>query len=166
LPAAHARIAIDAGRYYVTPGLIDIQERPQPDYLNLRNGVTKVVPPSAQAQDPARGAQPRANMITMLSKLLTQGLTLEQVIERATVIAAKAAGKPELGTLSEGAVADIALIELEPGKFTFREAGRTPIRADRRLECVLTIRNGIIVWDPDGLSAPDQSKAGPYSNFK
>jgi dihydroorotase len=98
-------------------------------------------------------------MMTVLSRNLNAGATPEQVIERVTATAAQVIRHPELGALSEGAVADIAVIELEHGKFP-------RLQGDRRLRCVLTIRNGAIVWDTDALSAPDQGKAGPYSNFK
>src|SRR5207302_2054153 len=52
LPAAHARVVVDAGQYYVTPGLIDIHTHfdSQGAYLNLQadhnalpNGVTTAV---------------------------------------------------------------------------------------------------------------------------
>jgi len=109
---------------------------------------------------------PRANMTTTMSKLLNIGMTLDQVIERATVNPAKVIHRPELGTLSEGAVADIALLQLEKGKFGFLDSGHAKLIGDKRLRCVLTVRNGDIVWDSEGLSATDWAKAGPYSNFK
>jgi dihydroorotase len=105
-------------------------------------------------------------MMTTLSKFLNLGMTTEQLIERTTVNAARAIHRPELGTLNEGAVADIALIEMEQGKFGFFDAAHERLNGDRRMRCVLTVRNGAIVWDTDGLSAPDQVKAGPDSNFK
>ena len=52
--------------------------------------------------------------------------------------------------LLEGMTADIALFEV--------------LNESRR--CVLGIRGGRIVWDTEGLSIPDVSRAGPYSNFK
>ena len=94
---------------------------------------------------------PRANMITTMSKFLNIGLTLEQVIERSTVNPAKAIRRTELGTLSEGAVADIAVLELEKGSFAFLDSGHGKLIGDRRLRCALTIRNGAVVWDTDGL---------------
>jgi dihydroorotase len=226
LPAAHARIAIDASRYYLTPGLIDIYahfdvaaggRNSQPDHNCLPYGVTtavlaeeakgipqaktRLLPATARGRAGAgkdvlngstlefrsvsaairAGSLPetistgldaesvllqRANMMTTLSKFLTMGMTPEQVIERTTANAARAIGRPELGTLSEGSVADIALIELEHGKFSFPDAAGARLDGDRRLRCVLTVRNGSIVWDNEGLSAPDQVKGGPYSNFK
>ena len=193
LPAAHARIAIDASRYYVTPGLIDIRahfdsaaggRNIQPDHNCLPYGVTTAVLAGAAKEIvPAKTrllpfVEPdhmpdiiwtdidadsvllkNGNMMTVMSRVLNSGTTIEQLIARTTANAAKAIRRPELGTLSEGAVADIAVIEQQHGKFP-------RLQGDRRLRCVLTVRNGAIVWDTDGLSAPDQTKAGPYSNFK
>ena len=48
--------------------------------------------------------------------------------------------------LAEGGIADI----------TLREAGRV----------IMTLRNGKIITDDYGLSIPDISRAGAYSNFK
>jgi dihydroorotase len=109
---------------------------------------------------------PRANMITTMSKFLNIGLTLEQVIERTTVNPARAIRRTELGTLSEGAVADIAVLALETGKFGFLDSGHGKLIGDKRLRCALTVRNGRVVWDADGLSLPEWTHAGPYSSFK
>jgi dihydroorotase len=109
---------------------------------------------------------PRANMITTMSKFLKIGLTLEQVIERSTVNPARAIRRPELGTLSEGSAADIAVLELEEGKFAFLDSGHGKLIGDKRLRCVLTVKDGKVVWDTEGLSLTDWSAAGPYSNFK
>jgi len=109
---------------------------------------------------------PRATMILTMSKFLNIGMTLQQVIERSTVNPAKAIRRPELGTLSEGAEADIAIIKLERGKFAYLDSGLAKLSADKQLRCALTVRAGKVVWDEDGLSMGDVSQAGPYSNFK
>jgi len=109
---------------------------------------------------------PRANMTTTMSKLLNIGMTIEQIVERCTVNPAKAIHRPELGTLSEGAVADIAVLELQKGKFGYLDSGHGKLIGDKKLRCVLTVRNGDVVWDTEGLSLTDWIKAGPYSNFK
>jgi dihydroorotase len=62
---------------------------------------------------------PMYDLPTTLSKFLTLGLSLEEVIARATVRPAAAMRRPDLGTLSVGAPADIALFHLEEGDFTF-----------------------------------------------
>ena len=109
---------------------------------------------------------PNATMINVMSKLLNLGVSVEQLVERATLNPAKAIRRPELGTLNEGATADIAVIKLERGQFAFLDSGHGRLTADKRLRCALTIRNGRIVWDEDGLSTGDWQATGPYSNFK
>ena len=105
-------------------------------------------------------------MTTTMSKLLNLGMTLQQIIERSTVNSAKAIRMPELGTLSEGAIADVAILELQKGKFGFLDSGHAKLIGDKKLRCVLTVRNGEVVWDTEGLSSTDWMKVGPYSNFK
>lgn len=76
---------------------------------------------------------PMYDMPTTLSKFLTLGLTLPEVIERATSRAARAMGKPELGTLKPGAWADIALFRLETGSFTYYDVRMQPRQGQQRL---------------------------------
>jgi dihydroorotase len=109
---------------------------------------------------------PRANLSVTMSKFLNLGLTLEQIIERTTVNPARAIRRPELGTLGEGSVADISLFEVQKGKFGYLDSGHARLTGDQRIRCVLTVRNGSVVWDSEGLNAPDWMKAGPYTNFK
>lgn len=109
---------------------------------------------------------PRATLLNVMSKFLNIGLTFEQVIERVTVAPAKAIRRPELGTLSEGSAADIALIEIERGSFAFLDSGFGKLTGSQRLRCAMTIRAGKVVWDADGLAAADWKDSGPYSNFK
>jgi dihydroorotase len=109
---------------------------------------------------------PRATQIGVMSKLLNIGMTLEQVIERSTYNPAKAIRRLDLGHLSEGAVADIAVIELERGKFAFLDSGHGKLTADRNLRCAMTVRAGKVVWDADGLAAEEWRYAGPYSTYK
>jgi len=109
---------------------------------------------------------PRANMSTAMSIYLNLGMTAEQIIERVTSNAARAIKRPELGALNEGGVADIAVLEIQQGKFGFLDSARTRLDANRRFHCVLTVRNGAVVWDSEGLSISDTIRAGPYTNFK
>lgn len=109
---------------------------------------------------------PHATMPNVMSKLLNCGMTLEQVIERSTLNPAKAIHRPELGTLSEGREADIAIMSLDRGQFALLDSGHGKLTADKQLRAVLTVRAGRVVWDSEGLAATDVSRAGPYSNFK
>jgi dihydroorotase len=109
---------------------------------------------------------PRADMMTTLSKFLNMGVPLEQLVERVTVRAARAIKRPELATLREGGPADIAVLEMQTGRFGFLDDGNNRLLGDRRLRAVLTIREGRVVWDSEGLSRTDWSKAGPYTNYR
>lgn len=109
---------------------------------------------------------PRINMGTAMSIYLNLGMTVEQIIERVTANPARAIKRPQLGVLNEGGVADIAVLEIQQGKFGFLNPSLTRLDASRRFHCVLTVRNGAIVWDSEGLSIPDTIRAGPYTNFK
>jgi dihydroorotase len=105
-------------------------------------------------------------MTTTMSKFMNMGLTMEQIVERTTVNASRAIRRPDLGHLSEGSVADIALFEVQKGSFGFVDSGHARMMGDRKLRCVLTVRAGKIVWDSEGLSLTDWQHAGPYSNFR
>lgn len=109
---------------------------------------------------------PRANLATAMSVFLNLGMTSEQIIPCVTSNAARAIKRPQLGNLNEGAVADIAVLEVQEGKFGFLDSGHARMAGTRRFHCVLTVRNGVIVWDSEGLSIPDASRAGAYTNFK
>ena len=57
-------------------------------------------------------------------------------------------GHPELGTLSPGAEADVAVLALDEGEFGFVDCGQTRLESDQRLRCLLTLRAGEIVYNP------------------
>ncbi|MBI2939341.1 MAG: amidohydrolase/deacetylase family metallohydrolase [Chloroflexi bacterium] len=88
---------------------------------------------------------PMFDLPTTLSKFLALGMTVPEVIERATVRAARAMGKPELGTLAVGAVADVALFQLEPGNYTFHDVFMVPRSAKERLVNTRTLRAGQVM---------------------
>jgi dihydroorotase len=92
------------------------------------------------------------DMANVMSKFLNLGLTLEEVIERSTVNPANVIHHPELGNLSAGAEADVAVFNLRKGDFGFLDVRGTTLKGDRKLEAELTIRAGKIVWDLNGIS--------------
>ncbi len=109
---------------------------------------------------------PRAAMTNVMSKFMAMGLTMEQVVERATAGPAKAIRRPDLGSITVGGAADLAVLELRLGKFAYLDSGHAKLTAGKELRCVLTVRNGVVVWDSEGLSLTHWRDAGPYSNFK
>jgi dihydroorotase len=86
---------------------------------------------------------PVFDLATTLSKFLHLGLTLEQVIARVTTHPAKTFGFAEgLGTLREGAEADVAVFSLHEGDFAFVDAMRQRRIGHRKLVPVATIKSG------------------------
>jgi dihydroorotase len=87
------------------------------------------------------------------SKLLNLGVSLEEVVRQCTAAPAAAIGRPELGTLVTGAVADLAAFDVrEGGRFEFRDVAGEVLVGDRRIEPVLTVRAGT-VYRPADLAA-------------
>lgn len=94
------------------------------------------------------------DMTNVMSKFLNLGLTMREVIECSTVNPANIIKRPELGHLTPGAVADVAVLKLENGKFGFVDTKGFRINGDKKLICELTIREGNVVWDLNGISSP------------
>jgi dihydroorotase len=97
---------------------------------------------------------PVFDMLTTMSKLLNMGMPLEDVIYRSSVTPAEEIGHPELGTLTIGADADVAVLKLEEGLFGFADCGKAKLMGRQKLTCKLTIRAGEVVYDPDGVTMP------------
>jgi dihydroorotase len=94
------------------------------------------------------------DMSNLLSKFLNMGLSLQDVILRATWNPAKVIKKPELGNLDVGTVADVAVFNLRHGDFGFLDVMGNRMKGTQKLEAELTIRAGKIVWDLNGIAAP------------
>jgi dihydroorotase len=90
------------------------------------------------------------DMLTCMNKLLAIGVPLDGVIARSTVAPAKEINRPELGTLTPGGPADIAVLALDEGDFTYVDCERTTLRGSQRLRCEMTIYGGDIVYNPNG----------------
>ena len=93
------------------------------------------------------------DMLNVMSKYLSMGMEMEEVIVRATSAPAKSIKRTDLGHLSEGATADVAVLGLRNGTFGFVDAGGNRIEGKQKFEAELTIRDGKIVWDLNGISA-------------
>ncbi len=88
---------------------------------------------------------PAFDMATTLSKFLRLGLTLEQVIERAATNPANTFGFPKgLGTLREGAEADVAVFSLAEGDFEFEDTQKQKRIGHQKLVPVATVKAGRI----------------------
>src|SRR4029434_9661633 len=79
----------------------------------------------------------------VMSKLLTVGMTLEDVVARATVEPAKIIGRaPGLGTLRVGAPGDVAIFDLLDGPVEFLDTRHNKRNGTKKLSPVLTVKAG------------------------
>lgn len=99
-------------------------------------------------------AGPVINLIHVMSKYLSMGMTIEEVIFRTTKRPAEVIGHTELGDLRINGCADIAVLKVQEGNFSYADSGHARMNGSKRLECVMTIRDGHIVYDPMGLAMP------------
>ncbi len=98
------------------------------------------------------------DMSNVMSKFLNMGMTLQQVIQASTWTSAQVIHREELGHLSVGAGADVAVFGVRKGKFGFIDSGGFKMEGDQKLECELTIRDGKVVYDLNGISRPMWNK--------
>jgi dihydroorotase len=94
-------------------------------------------------------------MLNVLSKMLNLGMPLERAIEATTWKPAQVMKRPDLGHLGPGAVADITVLRLREGDFGFVDAAGKRASGRRRVENELTVREGEVVWDLNGIAADD-----------
>ena len=91
-------------------------------------------------------------MNNVMSKFLAMGVPLQDVILRSTLNPANEIHRPDLGTLSVGKDADIAVLDLMKGQFGYIDCGVARMNGNLQLMARMTIRAGRIVFDPFGLS--------------
>jgi len=101
------------------------------------------------------------DMPTTMSKCLAMDMPLPDVVRASTWKPAQVIGREELGHLSVGAAADVAVWRLLDGDFTFVDASGAGMRGKRRLVCELTLREGRIAWNWSGRGAADYRTLGP-----
>ena len=102
------------------------------------------------------------DMLNVMSKFIAMGMDLPSVIKASTWSPAQAIKRPELGSLSVGSVADVAILNLHEGKFEVRDTGMFgffdytghKIEGKQKLECEMTVRKGKIVYDLNGIANP------------
>jgi dihydroorotase len=94
------------------------------------------------------------DMLTTMSKFLAMGMDLNSVINASTWKPAQIINRKELGNLSVGTEADIALLSVRNGKFGLFDYTGYKIETDKKLECEMTIRAGKIVYDVNGIASP------------
>ncbi|WP_134089269.1 amidohydrolase/deacetylase family metallohydrolase [Olivibacter sp. XZL3] len=94
------------------------------------------------------------DMLNVASKCLVMGMSLQQVIAASTWQPAQIIKRPELGHLSVGAEADIAILALQEGNFGYFDYTGYKINGKQKLACEMTVRAGEIVYDLNGIAEP------------
>lgn len=94
------------------------------------------------------------DMLSVMSKFLQMGMDLPAVIRASTWTPAQVIHREELGHLSPGAGADVAILNLREGDFGFFDYTGFKVKGNRKLECEMTIRDGRIVYDLNGRANP------------
>jgi len=94
------------------------------------------------------------DMLTTMSKFLAMGMDLQSVIKASTWKPAQIIKREELGSLTVGSEADIAILNLRKGKFGLFDYNGYKLETDKKLECEMTIRAGKIVYDLNGIANP------------
>ena len=94
------------------------------------------------------------DMLATMSKFLAMGMDLKSVIKASTWKPAQIIKRQELGNLSVGSDADIAILNIRKGKFGLFDYTGYKIETDKKLECEMTVRAGKIVYDLNGIASP------------
>jgi dihydroorotase len=93
------------------------------------------------------------DILNVASKMMAIGLPLSEVIADMTAHTARQIRHDELGNLSVGAVADVAVLSIQKGKFGFTDMVNSRVSGTRKLVAELTLQDGKIVYDLNGLGA-------------
>lgn len=98
------------------------------------------------------------DLLNIMSKFINMNMSINEVIESVTWSPAQYIKRTDLGHLSVGAIADIAILKLKKGTFGFVDTKGIKIEGSQKLECELTIKDGKVVYDLNGLSSLEWGK--------
>ncbi|MBI1899463.1 MAG: amidohydrolase/deacetylase family metallohydrolase [Acidobacteria bacterium] len=102
------------------------------------------------------------DMTNVMSKFVNMGMPLDDVILRSTWNPAREMKREDLGHLSVGAPADVAVLRVVNGDFGFVDVYGARLRGTKKLVAEVTLRDGRVVWDLNGLTREDWDKLGKY----
>jgi len=102
------------------------------------------------------------DMLNVMSKFLNMGMALDDVILRSTWNPAREIKREEFGNLSVGSTADVAVLRVEKGNFGFVDILGARMKGTQKLVCEMTLRDGLMVYDLNGITREDWNKLGNY----
>ena len=95
------------------------------------------------------------NINNVMSKFLNMGLSIQEVIAATTSEPAKYIQRKDIGHLSVGGLADVTILNIKKGDFGFIDTRGKRMKGNQKLECELTLRDGKVVYDLNGLASSD-----------
>lgn len=98
------------------------------------------------------------DMLNVASKFLALGMSVDDVMTRSTWNPAREIKREDLGHLSVGAIADVAVLKLNTGSFGFVDMYGAKMTGKQKLTCEMTIKDGKVVYDLNGLSRDEWNK--------
>ncbi len=98
------------------------------------------------------------DMLAVMSKFLGMGMDVASVIKASTWTPAQVIHRENLGQLSVGAIADVAILSLRQGNFGFYDKTGYKVSANQKFECEMTIKGGKVVYDLNGIANPIATK--------
>jgi dihydroorotase len=101
------------------------------------------------------------DMLNVMGKFLAMGMSVDEVIRRSTWNPAREIQLEQLGNLSVGSPGDIAVLRVEKGKFGFVDPAGGRINSTQRFGCEMTLRDGKVVYDMNGMTAVPWSSLTP-----
>jgi dihydroorotase len=93
------------------------------------------------------------DQLTTAGKFLAMGLPFKEVIAEMTWHPAVEVQQTQLGQLTEGAIADVAVLNLRHGDFGYIDGSGAVMKGHEKIECELTIKDGKFVYDLNGRAA-------------
>ena len=98
------------------------------------------------------------DILNIMSKFLNMNMPLSDVISSVTWGPAQYIKRPELGHLKVGSIADLTILNLKKGAFGFVDTRNKKMEGNQKLECELTLKNGEVVYDLNGLASTAWNK--------
>ncbi len=93
------------------------------------------------------------DLLNVSDKLLALGETVPQAVAEMTANPAHEIRQEQYGNLSVGGIADVAVLSVQTGNFGFVDMYNTRKMGTRKLQCELTLKDGKVVYDLNGISA-------------
>ncbi len=94
------------------------------------------------------------DILSIMSKFVGMGMDVPSVIKASTWTPAQVIKRENLGHLSQGAIADVAILSMRQGTFGFYDKTGYKVMGKQKFECEMTIKGGKVVYDLNGISLP------------